>query len=239
MASAEVSDSGVTESPSSSSTTTTPAPAAGGGGMDAQMRLGRLYRVVLREVEDESDITEIDADLYRSVSEFLGDLGRQRYDGVGERIRGRAIASAFELVSLLLRTRLEKASRIRAARGSGGGGGQGADASSAVVMQRLLDEEKFILDADEERAERQEIVLSAARRGRSRLLESISENHKTGRIVVRFLQDSEPMVGVDMEMYGPFRAEDIATIPHENAQALISESVAVRVRWEDAGGRRL
>jgi len=211
------------------------------------MRLSRLYRVVLREIEDEADITEIDPDLYRSMSEFFGGLGRQRYDGIGEKIKERAVVTAYELVSLLLKTRLEKASKIRAAHnyGAGGGPGRGPGTGStdtdalAMVAQRLLDEEKFILDADEERAERQDIVLSATKSGRSKLLESISENHKTGRVVVRFLKSSEPMVGVDMEMYGPFKSEDIATIPHENAQALISEGVAVRVRWEDYGGRRL
>lgn len=210
-----------------------------------QTRLSRLYRVVLREIEDEADITEIDPDLYRSMSEFFSGLGRQRYDGIGEKIKERAVVTAYELVSLLLKTRLEKASKIRAAHNYGGGGGPGPGAGSAdtgalaMVAQRLLDEEKFILDADEERAERQDIVLSATRSGRSKLLESISENHKTGRVVVRFLKSSEPMVGVDMETYGPFKSEDIATIPHENAQALISEGVAVRVRWEDYGGRRL
>ena len=37
----------------------------------------------------------------------------------------------------------------------------------------------------------------------------------------------------DLEKYGPFNAEDIATIPYENAQALIVKNIATKVRWED------
>ena len=192
--------------------------------MDAQTRLGKLYHMVLREVEDESALTEIDSGLYREMSEFIGNLSRQEYAGVEDEVKAQAIAVSSGLVSMLLRTRLEKASKLRAASGTEG---------ASYVMQRLLDEEKYILDSEEERDERREIILSATKSGRSKLLESISERHKADRIVVRLLKDVEQMVGADMNMYGPFRAEDIATIPHENAQALISERSAARVRWED------
>ena len=192
--------------------------------MDAQTRLGKLYHMVLREVEDESALTEIDSGLYREMSEFIGNLSRQEYAGVEDEVKDQAIAVSSGLVSMLLRTRLEKASKLRAASGT---------EEASYVMQRLLDEEKYILDSEEERDERREIILSATKSGRSKLLESISERHKADRIVVRLLKDVEQMVGADMNMYGPFRAEDIATIPHENAQALISERSAARVRWED------
>lgn len=207
---------------SSPTTTTTPDPAP--LDMDAQTRLGKLYHMVLREVEDESALTEIDSGLYREMSEFIGNLSRQEYAGVEDEVKAQAIAVSSGLVSMLLRTRLEKASKLRAASGA---------EEDSYVMQRLLDEEKYILDSEEERDERREIILSATKSGRSKLLESISERHKADRIVVRFLKDVEQMVGADMSMYGPFRAEDIATIPHENAQALISGRSAARVRWED------
>lgn len=208
----------------SSSPPPSPSPDPAPLDMDAQTRLGKLYHMVLREVEDESALTEIDAGLYREMSEFIGNLSRQEYSGVEDEVKAQAIAVSSGLVSMLLRTRLEKASKLRAASGA---------EEASHVMQRLLDEEKYILDSEEERDERREIILSATKSGRSRLLESISERHKADRIVVRFLKDVGQMVGADMSTYGPFRAEDIATIPHENAQALISERSAARVRWED------
>ncbi|MDX1596919.1 MAG: hypothetical protein R3327_08290, partial [Nitrosopumilaceae archaeon] len=69
--------------------------------------------------------------------------------------------------------------------------------------------------------------------GRSQLLESISYNHKTKTVVVRFLKDMDELVGVDLQKYGPFQPEDIATIPYENAQALISKKIVTKVRWGD------
>ncbi len=50
---------------------------------------------------------------------------------------------------------------------------------------------------------------------------------------MRFLKEMDQIVGADLEKYGPFRTEDIATIPFENAQALIAQNIAMKVRTED------
>ena len=126
------------------------------------------------------------------------------------------IEMATELTSLLVQIRLEKATR-----------------SSDIRFENLLDEEKFILDSHEERHERIRMILSATVNGKSKFLESLSLNHKTRKVVVRFLKEADELVGADLEKYGPFKAEDIATIPYENAQALISKDIATKVRWED------
>ena len=49
----------------------------------------------------------------------------------------------------------------------------------------------------------------------------------------RFVKEFEEIVGVDLEKYGPFKPEDIATIPNENAQALISNGIALKIRIEE------
>jgi len=40
-------------------------------------------------------------------------------------------------------------------------------------------------------------------------------------------------MGTDLHTYGPFEAEDVATLPFENASALIGKKVAVKISWED------
>ncbi len=178
-------------------------------------------------MEDDAALSEIDSDMYRDTSDFIGNLGRQEYERAEERqVKETAMETATSLISLMLETRLEKAARLTATQDG---------AAASLVMQRLLDEEKFILDSDEERDERQNAIVSATREGRSKLLETIAESYKTGRTVVRFLHDVDQMMGADMEKYGPYKAEDIATIPHENAQGLVLQNVAVRVRWQDYG----
>lgn len=49
--------------------------------------------------------------------------------------------------------------------------------------------------------------------------------------VVRFLSDFPAIIGVDLKTYGPFKSEDIATLPIENASALISQGVVKQVRF--------
>jgi len=51
-------------------------------------------------------------------------------------------------------------------------------------------------------------------------------------VMVRFLQDIPAIVGSNARSYGPFKAEDIATLPADNAQSLIKRGVALRVEVE-------
>lgn len=49
------------------------------------------------------------------------------------------------------------------------------------------------------------------------------------RLLVRFVQEIPAIIGSDMKEYGPFRAEDIATLPAENAKILIKQGAAVEI----------
>ncbi|MEM2875617.1 MAG: hypothetical protein QXL67_01510 [Candidatus Bathyarchaeia archaeon] len=48
-------------------------------------------------------------------------------------------------------------------------------------------------------------------------------------ILVRFLKDTPAIVGSDMRIYGPFKPEDLATLPVYNSRMLIKQGVAVEV----------
>ena len=180
-----------------------------------EIDLNKLHHVVLRETESDS-IQEINPDFYRNLSDFIGDLKKQEFDGVESKIKETIIDTATELTSLLINIRLDKISKL-----------------DNIDFKNLLDEEKFILDAEEEQRERTEMILSATINGKSKFLESISQNHKTKTVVIRFLKEVDEIIGADLEKYGPFKTEDIATIPYENAQALIAKNIATKVRWED------
>ena len=174
-----------------------------------------LHHTVLRETENDS-ILEIDPNYYRNLSDFIGNLKKQEFDGVESKIKDAMIEMATELTSLLINIRLDKILK-----------------SSDLEIGYLLDEEKFILDSQEKKSERIEMILSATVNGKSKFLESLAQNHKTKKIVIRFLNEVDEIVGADLEKYGPFKTEDIATIPYENAQALIAKNVATKVNWED------
>jgi len=46
------------------------------------------------------------------------------------------------------------------------------------------------------------------------------------RAVLRFFKDIPAIIGADMETYGPFRAEDVGSVPVENARVLVKQGLA-------------
>ena len=174
-----------------------------------------LYNILLREIQNDS-VQEIDSQLYYSISDMLGKLKNQGYDGIESKIKDSLVKIITDMVSLLLKIRIEKVVK-----------------SKEIDYSNLLDEERYILDSDDELRERKDIVLSATLNGRLKLLETVSKNHKLRSIVVRFLKPIDQIVGSDLEKYGPFDAEDVATLPFENATALIGKKIAVKISWED------
>ena len=180
-----------------------------------QIDINYLHHIVLRETENDM-LLELEPNFYQNLSNFIGNLRKQEYDGIESKIKDTMIDMAVDLTSLLVHIRLNK---IFNSQNSGTGD--------------LLDEEKYILDSQEEQGERIEMILSATINGKSKFLESLAQNHKTKKIVVRFLKDVDEIVGADLEKYGPFKTEDIATVPYENAQALIAKNAAAKVFWED------
>ena len=180
-----------------------------------EIDINSLHALVLRELESDA-IQEINPNFYRNLSDFIGNLKKQEFDGIESKIKQALIDMATDLTSLLLHARLEKTTKLE-----------------VIDFTNLLDEEKFILDAEEQKRERTEMILSATINGKSKFLESISHNHKTKTVVLRFLKEVDEIVGVDLEKYGPFKPEDIATIPYENAQALVTKKVATKIHWND------
>ena len=60
-------------------------------------------------------------------------------------------------------------------------------------------------------------------------LSRLEKKEKPKKMLVRFVQEIPAIVGSDMKTYGPFKPEDIATLPTENARILIRQGVAVEV----------
>jgi len=52
---------------------------------------------------------------------------------------------------------------------------------------------------------------------------------KSKNIILRFLKEVPAIVGQDMKMYGPFKAEDVASLPAANAKILIKQGLGERI----------
>ena len=55
----------------------------------------------------------------------------------------------------------------------------------------------------------------------------VPPTHK--RSTIRFLKNIPAIMGADMKSYGPFVAEDVASLPPQNAQILVKQGLAVLV----------
>ena len=102
--------------------------------------------------------------------------------------------------------------------------------AAAIDYSKLTEEEKYILDAETESERRRNDILLAITKGRPKVLESISKRVRSKYIVIRFLEPMEQFMGVDMKRYGPFRREDVAVLPFENARSLIENNHAMEVQ---------
>jgi DNA replication factor GINS len=56
-----------------------------------------------------------------------------------------------------------------------------------------------------------------------------TKTNPPGLMVVRILQEIPEIIGADMKTYGPFKPEDIASLPKENAKTLIKQGAATEV----------
>ena len=112
-----------------------------------------LHAFILRESENET-IQDLDPNFYESLSKFIGNLKNEEYDGIEDKIKNSLLSTVTNIASLLLKLRLEKAIST------------GSDQST------LLDEEKYILDSQEEMKARQAKILSGILSGKTKLLDS-------------------------------------------------------------------
>jgi len=102
-----------------------------------------------------------------------------------------------------------------------------AEAGKAVPKDRLTEEEDQLYSGVSSFAESYQALFKEVSRGRSPRVKPEKKPKK--RMVVRFVQEIPAIVGADMKTYGPFNPEDIATLPVENAKALIKQKAAEEV----------
>jgi len=174
-----------------------------------------VFKLLKKEIESPS-LQAIEPDTFQKLAAALGNLKGQGYEGIEAKVRDHMV----ELLSSSARLLIE-ARQIKIHPGN-----------QALDYSKLTDEEKYILDGKRESEGRICDVVAATVKGRPKVLESISARMRSKQIVVRFLKPTEVFVGVDMNKYGPFQQEDVASLPFENARLIIDGGAAVEVHVE-------
>jgi len=130
------------------------------------------------------------------------------------RLMQREFKNVKKLVRDLVRLRYEKVLR-------------GAVAGKIVPREVLTEEEERLHGEIFPSLESYQAFLKGIFRGQISPVERKEKPRKM--VVVRFLREIPAIIGSNMKPYGPFKPEDIATLPTENARILIKQGLAVEV----------
>ncbi len=194
---------------------------------ESNMPLKHIYELLKKEVENPA-LQQIEPDTYQQVAAALGNLKGQGFEGVEAKVRDKTVELISDSARLLFELRQRKIS-AEAGISHSGDGADGRGDREPLDYSRLTEEEKYVLDGQQEAADRLDEVIAATTKGRPKVLEAISVRIREKRVVVRFVKAQEQFIGVDMTKYGPFQQEDVATLPLENARSFIETGVAVQV----------
>lgn len=175
-----------------------------------------LYEAWRKEKES-GEIQKLSGKFYAGLASYMRKI-REESRMLDEkttkaRLMRRELENARRLVRELVELRYEKALR-------------NAASGKPVPTEVLTEEEKNLQGEILPLAEGHQTFIKSILRGR---LSSTEKEEKPKKILVRFLQEIPAIVGSDMKTYGPFKPEDIATLPTENARILIQRAVAVEV----------
>ena len=179
-------------------------------GNSASLALKDVYKMLEKEIETPT-LQSIESDTFQKIAEALGSLKDQPYEGVEAKVRDRMVEMLEISSILMIETRQVKIS----------------SSEEILDYSKLTDEEKYILDGKRESNKRVDEVVAALVKGRPKVLESISAKMHSKQIVVRFLNPIEAFVGIDMNKYGPYAQEDVASLPFENARSIIDSGGAI------------
>jgi len=184
----------------------------------------RIYEYWKRE-KDQANLQSVDKNFYDGVAKYIAEL-RERLKKTDEKLVNMKLARAElerveRLSQELLRMRLRKILQITE-----------SDAESGTVSSAVNEVEKTILEKVLEISKQYRSIIQKIfefDRGRPPLE---METGKPSLVLIRFLTEIPSIVGVDLKPYGPFKVEDVATLPFENAESLIRGKAALRIGWE-------
>jgi DNA replication factor GINS len=195
------------------------------------IKIAEIAGMLLKEVQI-STLQPVPFDTYQKIAFTLEKLQLLEFEGIEAKIRDAMAQMISTATRFLLEVRYRKMlDREGVVTSSSSSSSISANTMKTQIdYSKLTEEEKYIMNAENESERRKNDILLRIVNGRPKLLESISKSVRSERIVVRFVKPMEKFIGVDLEGYGPFRQEDIAVIPFENARSLIENNHAIEVQ---------
>jgi len=184
----------------------------------------RIYEYWRREKSDPT-LQSIDRNFYQDLSNYLGQL-RESFTKTEEKtvkvkLREEELERAELLSKELLQLRLRKILQVA-----------GSETSPDMVSNAAIGEEKAILDSAIEISKLYQSMIKGVFSGESKASLGSSNTRRPKRIVVRILTEMPSIVGVDLKTYGPFKPEDVVSLPLENAEMLVKGKAAFKIDFD-------
>jgi len=166
------------------------------------------------EAEGQSKgILPLPVDFYRKVSEYSQKMRRLAGSGNSE-VAVRLLSRQTDMIRGMSKELLE----VRAKK-----------AFEQNSLSQLLPEERYVCFARAKFNRRFETFIEALSSGQPSFIELAQRNETLRNVTVRFTKHVDELVGLDLRHYGPFEAEDLASIPAANAGVLVAAGDAVEV----------
>ncbi len=153
-------------------------------------------------------LTTIPLSIYRDVADHIKD-----YKDVPDDLSGAIPETAMTKERELLLNISEKILKIRI--------NKTLTNPEESVGHLLTPEEKYILEPLLSGSRRNIKLLRAINDGHIEFLTGLEEHDVNPYIAVKFLEDTPSTVGIDSRTYGPYKEDDIAILPTDNAKPLL------------------
>jgi DNA replication factor GINS len=174
------------------------------------------YNILLKEYQI-SSLQEIPYDTYQRLAITIGNLKAKEYDLLEKRIVQKIIENLSIISNLLLQIRIEKILKGN------------INSNLEIGYSKMTDEEKFIIDGEIQSKRKRKEIMTLITNGQPKILEKITDTIKQKKLLIMFIKPMEQFVGVDMYKYGPFKVEDVANLPFENALSLVNNKIATEI----------
>ena len=193
------------------------------------IKIEEIFNILKREIQLTSGPQSIPPDFYLNISNLISKLKNNTTEKeledentkitsekIANQIKNNLIDLFIESVTLLFICRCKKTFNINKTK-------------ETFDFSNLTNEEKYVFYGNKEREYRINIVLNTLFDGKPRTLEKIVSSINENYIIVRFLDSMEQFVGVNMNKYGPFKKDDVAILPFENARSIIENNKAIEI----------
>ncbi len=173
-----------------------------------------------RKEKESAEIQPLQKGFYTRLAEYVKRIYEEKRMMDEKTVKGRLLKkeeeNAKSMLEELIHTRYEKMTRI-------------VTEGGIVPTTSLEEEEENLYKGATSQADSFQALIKDLLQGR------LPKEKKVGPkvlMVVRILQEIPEIIGVDMKPYGPYKPEDIASLPKENARSLIKQGAAIEVETQ-------